>query len=140
MSRTRPIPLPTPGGTKKRVNRENLSSFIGALLDGATLREIVETTGMNYETIRPTVKVMHEAGVVYVSAWKQDPMGRWSIAVYQLGRHADTKKPRPRSEVERTRKYQTKKAGPELTPLGRVARIENTLLDHTLRSWNGTHR
>lgn len=122
MSRSRPRPIPNPNAPKKRVNRHNLALFIEALLDGATLREIVEHTGINYETIRPTINEMHPR-VVYIEAWKQDSLGRWSIAVYRLGRHVDAKKPRPRTMTERTRAYLQRKAPPELAPDGRAARL-----------------
>lgn len=92
-------------------NHANISKFLKLMFKGPqSLRDIERETGMKYETVRSLVVNLHKSGCVYITGWRRDMMNRASIALYQIGIGVDEPKPRARTDVERTRKCQIKKA------------------------------
>jgi hypothetical protein len=84
-----------------------------ALVDGATRQEIIEETGLSYDTIRDYVNAMLKPAegprVVYICDWQMDRTGRYSTPVFKWGvGKTNAKKPRKcRNQV--AREYRARK-------------------------------
>jgi hypothetical protein len=70
-----------------------------ALIDGATRQEIMEETGLSYDTVRDYINAMLKPAegprVVYICGWQKDPTGRHSIPVFKFGlEKTNAKKPK----------------------------------------------
>lgn len=116
----------------------NWVSLLDAMLSGpVSLRDLVAKTGVNYETLRPLINALHEGGVVYVSHWRADSMGRMSIACYQLGFGVDALKRKPKTPSQRTRDYVKRKLAAQERPLqpATPVLVPNAELDQALRGW-----
>lgn len=120
----------------------NIVRFLGAMVDGAhSLRALCDKTGIHYETLRPLINLLHEQGVVHISAWKLDSMGRQSIAVYQLGVGVDVPKRKPKTGSQRSLAYKYRKQAGEEDKLFKSVNtplVRNAGLDQALRGWGAT--
>lgn len=89
--------------------RRVAARFIKLLMRGnLSLTELAEQAPMHYERARCFVHDLKAEGVVHIAAWRKDARGLASIAVYQLGIGVDAPKPKAKTGVERTRRYQAK--------------------------------
>lgn len=116
----------------------NWVSLLSAMLTApVSLRELETKTGINYETLRPLMKALHQGGVVHVSHWRIDSMGRASIACYQLGFGVDAPKRKPKTPTQRTMAYINRKraAAEEPLPAATSTLVPNAALDQALRGW-----
>lgn len=129
--------------TKRSAGHYSLwASWLSAMLTKPySLRELEAKTGIHYETLRPLMNALHEAGVVHVSHWRIDRMGRMSVAVYQLGFGVDARKRPIKTGAERTRKYKVKQLAKKETPLVPQTPIlvPNAEIDTAMRAWGAVH-
>lgn len=116
----------------------NWVSLLRTMLNGpVSLRELEAKTGIDYETLRPLMKALHAGGVVHISHWRIDSMGRMSIACYQLGYGVDALKRKPKTGAQRMAAHVKRKRAAEERPLPPASRklVPNATLDQALRGW-----
>ena len=81
--------------------------------------QLANRHSLQYETIREFINDLKTENFVHVERWRKDDMGRWSIAVWQLGHGVDAAKPAPVSGAERTRRYKGRRQDSEIKPVVR---------------------
>lgn len=116
----------------------NWVRLLETMLSGpVSLRELEAKTRIDYETLRPLIKALHEGGVVYISHWRADSLGRMSIACYQLGFGVDEPKRKPKTPAQRTMAYLKRKRAAQERPLPAATQtlVPNAALDAALRGW-----
>jgi predicted ArsR family transcriptional regulator len=118
-------------------NQKNIVALFKALLGPPlSIFDLVEKTGVSYDTTRPLIKRLHAEGLVHISHWKVDAMGRQCVAVYALGYGQDAPKRRPKTQAERSRaSYLRHTRGEVLPTVGNVGRLKAPALDHAMRGW-----
>lgn len=86
------------------------AKLLAALVDGPprTYMELAEFTGLHLRTCQRYVKALHDAKLVHVAGWEEDPLGRFSIAAFVFGRGRDAKRP-VLSATEKKRRYRAGK-------------------------------
>ena len=128
-------------GTKleKLGYKKNVSEMVYAMLCGPFTRfELEKRTGITYDTLCPIINAMHERGALHISAWKQDSMGRQTIAVYTLGIGVDVPKRKPKTHAQRTSDYKIRNTvqfeDKLFKPIGKPL-VSNNVIDSALREW-----
>lgn len=117
-------------------NHPNVVRFLKAMIQGPqSIRDISDKTSISYETVRPLIRLLHEEGVIHISHWRSDMMGRASIAVYALGIGIDAPKRKPKTGAQRSLAYKHRQEAQTLITIGNAGRIKNNHLDMALRSW-----
>lgn len=102
------MPTPPRNPTPRRVNAIALAKFVDLLLDGATIRELIATTGLHDSTVRRYLRSMRAEHVCYIAAWEEDGRGAMTIPVFRIGRDKDVKR-KPLSDKERQRRLRQRK-------------------------------
>lgn len=92
--------------TKRRINALSLAKLIVSM-EGMTVYELAEITGLHYTTVRHYVHALHKEGGCHVSHWEPDGRGRHVTAAYSLGRKKDADKPRI-SSSQRAKMYRAR--------------------------------
>ena len=78
-----------------RVNALAFANLIRALLDGTMTRaEIVEYTGLHYNTVGDYLRELHRVGATHIVMWENNTRGHAVHPVYKLGRGSNVKQPR----------------------------------------------
>lgn len=116
---------------------DKLGRIIKALLTKPlSLRDLADETGVHYESLRPMINTLRESGVVFVSHWRVDGLGRASIACYQMGFGVDAPKRKPKTPAQRSMKYKNKKLAEQdaLTPMSATL-VANNAIDMAMRGW-----
>lgn len=121
-------------------NHKNIAAFLRVMNDGAvSVKEMSEKTGISYDTVRPLMNVLHDEGVLYISHWKVDTLGRQSVAVYALGVGNDAPKRKPKTGAQRSMAYKVRQQlaqeREDFGAMGLVAQISNKTLDNALAGW-----
>ena len=88
---------------KPKLNHIAFAVLWRCLEDGATKVEVIQSSGLQHNTVRRTLDALHKCGAIRVSAWEKDSMGRSVIPVWVAGAGKDAKKPKRRTESERWR-------------------------------------
>lgn len=117
-----------------------LSRFLQALMTGPkSLKELADKAQVDYDTVRPMIRVLHADGVVHISHWRIDSMNRMSIACYQLGYGIDAPKRKPMTDSQRTMKWKNKRLAAQEKPLvgQSMTLVKNNAVDMALRGWGG---
>ena len=77
-------------GRRSRVSHVVLAKAVGLLLQApCTAREIAQETGLHQKTTYELLRAMSKYQAAHISAWREDSLGRESIAVFSLGRGED---------------------------------------------------
>ena len=97
---------------KTKVNAGVYALMVYQLVEGATVRDIVEESGLSPATVRKYINAMYNAQALRIIRWDADTAGRRSIAVYKLEIRSKSNK-----NVQR----------PTLTPRERQARYKARL-------------
>lgn len=110
--------------------RRKTALLLKALLTGAnTVPELAQKAGMDYETVRPFVKELHDAGVVYIVAYRRQSKRGSPAAVYALGDHEDAKRPAPKSSLQRQREYMHRKTDKPLRAAPKEVKAPSSVFD-----------
>ena len=102
----------TPGSKKgRKINsirkHSNITLFLKALLTAPmTKYQLVEATGMHYDTLQGLMKALKDANVVHICGWARDEIGRSQRPIYSLGGGVDAEKPKRKTMAERSAAYQ----------------------------------
>lgn len=84
------------------------ATVMRCLMDGATLAEMVEESGLYFNTIAKLLRVMHRQHTVHISAWEPDTIGRQTVRVWKFGEKVDAKKPRKTMKQRNAEQYAKK--------------------------------
>lgn len=104
----------TPGSVKgRKINsirkHSNMILFLKALLAAPmTKYQLVEATGMHYDTLQGLMKALKDANVVHICDWAKDELGRHQRPIYSLGGGVDAEKPKRKTSTERSERYKRK--------------------------------
>lgn len=91
-----------PRSAPRRLNAIAFAKIIDAMQTAScTYYELVETSGLSYITVMRYVIAMHKEGVIHITGYEPDSLGRSARAAYALGRGTDAKRS-PRSTMERS--------------------------------------
>ena len=94
-----------------RVNALAFANLIRALLDGTMTRaEIVEYTGLHYNTVGDYLRELHRVGATHIVMWENNTRGQAVHPVYKLGRGSNVKQPRLTPSERQARCRAKKKA------------------------------
>jgi DNA-binding IclR family transcriptional regulator len=101
---------PPPCGPRRlRVNALSFAKMMAALAEGgATQRDLVEHTGLCSQTVREYVYALKREGVIRVSAWERDTLGRCCTPAYSIGGGFDARKD-TLDKATRARLYRARK-------------------------------
>jgi hypothetical protein len=85
-------------------NTTAYASVVEALVrTGGTAQELSDTSGLAANTTRKFIRALRNRALVRVVLWRQDTMGRYTIAVWGWGRPAyDAKRPPRMTSTERS--------------------------------------
>lgn len=85
------------------------AALIHALREPSTLNDLVETTGLHYNSLRRTVKHMRSIRLVYVAGWEKTAGDR--ARMFRVGVNVrDKEKPRPEPIEKTQRRYRHARA------------------------------
>jgi predicted ArsR family transcriptional regulator len=76
---------------------------------GGTTQEFSDVSGLATNTTRKFIRALRNRGLVRVALWRQDTMGRYTIAVWGWGSAPDTKRPPRMTSTERSARRRMKK-------------------------------
>ncbi len=95
-------------GYRQKVHAGLYAKMVSHLMIGASVRDLVEETGLTKFTVRKYVNALWNHGVVRISAWEAARDGRRVIAVYRVGEKEDAKQP-SLTPTERKAKHRERK-------------------------------
>lgn len=84
------------------------AKLMSHLLQGASVADLVEETGLRPETVRKYVNALWNHRVVRICAWEANSVGRRVVAVYKIGQKENVPQPKM-SRAERQTRYREKK-------------------------------
>lgn len=88
------------------VNALSFARMIRALLDGpCTFAELMEETGLSYDSVRLWMRELHRQGVVHLSSWVEDSRGRKQVRCFAFGPGRDAKRPPPLTDARKQALY-----------------------------------
>jgi len=98
-----------------RLGAMSMAKITRALLDGpCSISELRLASGLSTNTLHEYMRALRKEGVVHISGWERDGMGRESLRVYKLGYGKDVaRKKKSKAQIAkecRARKQQSKLA------------------------------
>lgn len=99
---------------RPRINAVTQHRVLHALLDGATIQEIQEDSGLGYQCLIHYLSALHKpadgVNLIYVRDWFQDKRGSYSVRVFKWGPGMrDKTKPRM-TNTEKNQRWRAKKS------------------------------
>lgn len=97
---------------RTKVNAAVYAIMIYHLLDGATVQDLVDETGLNHATVRKYVNALYNQFALRIIRWDMNGAGRRNVAVYKLEMRtrANGNVPRPSFTMsERQARYKARK-------------------------------
>lgn len=86
-----------------RVNALAQAHLVRLLLEGGvTCHDLAEEAGLHYVTVLQYVRALRKVGVVHVTGWLPDSLGRHTTMVLRLGKGKDA----PRVRMTKSEKMQ----------------------------------
>jgi hypothetical protein len=76
---------------------------------GGTTQEFSDASGLATKTTRKFIRALRNRQLVRVALWRQDTMGRYTIAVWGWGSAPDTKRPPRMTPTQRSARQRMKK-------------------------------
>jgi predicted ArsR family transcriptional regulator len=95
----------------RKINHTKMAKTIAVLHNGpTTASRLASEAGVHLVTAQSWLRELRQQGVVHITQWQQDSLGRDSIPVYALGKGDDL--PRRRTTRSETMKrYRERKRG-----------------------------
>lgn len=93
------------------------------LIEGATVQDIMEETGLRIETVRKYINAMYNQYALRIVRWEHNKAGRRNMAVYKLEIRSKENKDVPRPSMtlrERQARYRAKVRAAKLRTLDLV--------------------
>ena len=97
-----------------KLNGMLFARMIRMLIDGATVHEIVEETGLHKVTVTRYTRELHKAGALHIAYWEADSLGRECIKGYRIGDQRDAPRQKRKTPAQRTALYRARKRQREL--------------------------
>ena len=72
-----------------------------------TRAELVEHTGLHYNTVGDYLTALHKAGATHIVMWENNTRGQAVHPIYKLGKGRDAKQPKL-SQAERQARWRSK--------------------------------
>ncbi len=105
-------------------NSTAYAEVIATLVEkGGTYQDLVEASGMRYNTVRKLVNALHRRKIVRVALWKRGACMRIRLPVWAFGSAPDAARPPRMTDAERKDRYEEKRraiARQTGTPVRRV--------------------
>ena len=76
---------------------------------GGTTQEFSDASGLAANTTRKFIRALRNRGLVRVALWRQDGLGRYTIAVWGWGSAPDAKRPPRMTPTQRSARQRMKK-------------------------------
>lgn len=92
-----------------KLNGMLFARMIKMLLDGATVHEIAEETGLHKVTVTRYTRELHKAKAVHVAYWEADSLGRECIKGYRIGEQRDVPRQKRKTTAQRTALHRQRK-------------------------------
>lgn len=108
---------------KTKVNAGVYALMVYQLVDGATVQDIVDETGLSPATVRKYVNAMYNAQALRIIRWDMNTAGRRNVAVYKLEIRSSTNKNAKRPSFtasERQARYKARLRGAKAQALGTI--------------------
>lgn len=69
-----------------KMSPQRYAKLMRLLIDGEyNCRELAELTDLHYVTVLDYTRALKEQGVIYISRWERDALGRDAVKVYKIG-------------------------------------------------------
>jgi len=90
-------------------NTVAICTMLKAMHEGATRKEMVDATGLHYNTIHRWVYSLRRAKLVHIEGYEKDNRGCSVVPVYKMGEGKDAKPPAPITNAQKSAKYRKRK-------------------------------
>ena len=97
---------------RAKVNAGVYAVMVFQLIEGATVQDIVDESGLNHATARKYINAMYNAQALRIIRWDMNTAGRRNVAVYKLEIRSTSNKNAKRpsfSPSERQARYKARK-------------------------------
>lgn len=97
---------------KTKVNAGVYAVMVFQLIEGATVQDIVDESGLNHATARKYINAMYNAQALRIIRWDMNTAGRRNLAVYKLEIRSTSNKNAKRPSFtagERQARYKARK-------------------------------
>ncbi len=97
---------------RTKVNAGVYAVMVFQLIEGATVQDIVDESGLNHATARKYINAMYNAQALRIIRWDMNTAGRRNVAVYKLEIRSTNNKNAKRpsfSPSERQARYKARK-------------------------------
>lgn len=108
---------------RTKVNAGVYALMVYQLIEGATVQDIMEETGLRIETVRKYINAMYNQYALRIVRWEHNKAGRRNMAVYKLEIRSKENKDVPRPSMtlrERQARYRAKVRAAKLRTLDLV--------------------
>jgi hypothetical protein len=112
---------------RTKVNAGIYALMVYQLVEGASINDVVEETGLRKETVRKYVNAMYNQHALRIIRWDYDKAGRRTMAVYKLEVRSKENKDVPQpvmSMKERRARYRAKLRAAKLRALDTIWRAK----------------
>ena len=92
-----------------KLNGLLFARMVKMLLDGATVHEIADETGLHKVTVTRYTRELHKARAVHIAHWEADSLGRECIKGYRIGDQRDVPRQKRKTAAQRTALYRARK-------------------------------
>lgn len=97
---------------RTKVNAGVYAVMVFQLIEGATVQDIVDESGLNHATARKYINAMYNAQALRIIRWDMNTAGRRNVAVYKLEIRSSSNKNAKRPSFtagERQARYKARK-------------------------------
>ena len=92
--------------SQARVNPLALSKMLKAMTEPASWQDIQDECGLSQRTLGPYIAALRKEKIIYLAGWEKDSRGCHSIRLWKLGDKEDARKPKPKTDSQRSSEYQ----------------------------------
>tara|TARA_R110000868_G_scaffold379194_1_gene644967 strand:+ start:111 stop:533 length:423 start_codon:yes stop_codon:yes gene_type:complete len=108
---------------RTKVNAGVYAVMVFQLIEGATVQDIVDESGLSPATVRKYVNAMYNAQALRIIRWDMNTAGRRNVAVYKLEIRSSSNKNAKRPTLtpsERQARYKARKRGAKAQALDTI--------------------
>lgn len=125
---------PPRGKRQHKLNTLTLAIMLEEMQEGPfTIRSVMDVSGLSLSTMYQVMRTFREKGIVHISGWDKDAVGRICIPVYTLGKGKNVKR-KLKSKEDINRDYAQRKR------MRRLAESINTSLASKLAASNDSRK
>lgn len=97
---------------RTKVNAAVYAIMVYHLIDGATVQDLVDETGLNHATVRKYINALYNQHALRIIRWDMNGAGRRNVAVYKLEMRSSSNRDASRPTLsmrERQARYKARK-------------------------------